>query len=159
LYKKKLKYLEKGIQIFIFVKMKKFYIIVILIAASVFVLAQDSIISSFTAKSDGQNVTLEWRTSDEGNISHFEIERAPLNKTFKYLATEKAHGFSSSYVFTDDNVFNKEDGNTTQSNHNFMYRIKIVKKDQKYIYSNNVNVVLNISDIQKTWGMIKEMFR
>ena len=153
------KNLEKDAEIYIFVLMKKLYIILLLIAATVIVFAQDTIISSFTAKSDGKDVTLEWRTSNETNISHFEIERAPINKPFKYLSTEKAHGFASTYTFTDDNVFNKEDGSSTQSNHNFMYRIKIVKKDQQYSYSNNVNVVHNISGIQKTWGMIKEMFR
>ena len=151
--------MEKDVEIYIFVLMKKIHIILLLIAATVIVFAQNSIISSFTAKSDGKDVTLEWRTSDETNISHFEIERAPINKPFKYLSTEKAHGFASTYTFTDDNVFNKEDGNSTQSNHNFMYRIKIVKKNQQYSYSNNVNVVHNISGIQKTWGMIKEMFR
>lgn len=140
--------------------MRKVFYIFFVIAATVILLAQDGLLSSFTAKSDGSNVTLEWATTTESAISHFEIERAPINTPFKYLSTEKAHGFPSSYSFRDDNVFSKEDGvGSTQSNNNFMYRIKIVKKDNKYEYSNNVNVVHNISGIQKTWGMIKEMFR
>ena len=93
---------------------------------------KNTILSSFTAKSDGKNVTLQWTTTNEASISHFEIERAPIGKTFKYLGMEKVHGFASSYTFTDDNVFNKEDGtNHSLSSNNFMYRLKIVKKDNK----------------------------
>jgi hypothetical protein len=140
--------------------MKKRYIILLVLATTMFVFAQNTILSSFTAKSDGKNVTLQWTTTNEASISHFEIERAPIGKTFKYLGMEKVHGFASSYTFTDDNVFNKEDGtNHSLSSNNFMYRLKIVKKDNQFEYSNNINVVHNISGIQKTWGMIKEMFR
>jgi hypothetical protein len=131
-----------------------------LFAMTVLIYAQNSVLSSFTAKSDGKNVTLQWTTTDEANISYFEVERAAIGKSFKYLGTEKVHGFASSYTFTDDNVFNKEDGsNHGLSSNNFMYRLKIVKRDNKFEYSNNINVVHNISGIQKTWGMIKEMFR
>lgn len=139
----------------------KFYILTVLvIVATVALMAQESIINSFTARSDGKNVTLEWKTSIESNVSHFEIERAPVNGTFKYLDTEKANGYPSNYSYKDDNVFKKEDGSDVAiTSNNFLYRIKIVKKDYKYEYSNNVNVVHNISGIQKTWGMIKEMFR
>jgi multidrug efflux pump subunit AcrB len=139
--------------------MKRIYIILLLLFATVIVFAQNTILSSFTAKSDGKDVTLQWNTTDESDISHFEIERAALKSTFKYLATEKAHGYASSYTFTDDNVFNKEDGQDHTLSSNFMYRIKIVHKNNKFEYSNYVNVVHNISGIQKTWGMIKEMFR
>ncbi len=140
--------------------MKKRYIILLLFAFTFLAIAQNTILSSFTAKSDNKNVTLRWSTRDEANISHFEIERAYINGSFKYLSMEKAHGFASSYSFTDDNVFNKKDaqGHTLSSN-NFMYRIKIIKKNNKFEYSDNVSVVHKISSIQKTWGMIKEMFR
>jgi len=131
-----------------------------LIITTVALIAQESIINSFTARSDGKNVTLEWKTSTEPNVSHFEIERAPVNGTFKYLDTEKSNGYASNYTYKDDNVFKKEDGSDVSiTSNSFLYRIKIVKKDYKFEYSNNVNVVHNVSGIQKTWGMIKEMFR
>jgi len=142
------------------VSMRKGYIILFIIATTIIVFAQDTILSSFTAKSDGINVTLRWSTKEEAGISHFEIERSVDNKTFKYLGTKKSHGFASTYTFTDDNVFNKEDSpDHNLSSNSFIYRIKIVKKDNRYDYSNTVNVVHKISGIQKTWGMIKEMFR
>ena len=50
-------------------------------------------------------------------------------------------------------------GDKVLSKNNFAYRIKILKKDNSIAYSNNVNVVHSLSGIQKTWGMIKEMFR
>lgn len=132
----------------------------IIILGTAVLFAQDMIFSSLTANSDGKNVIIEWRTVSESTISYFEVERASQNQTFKYISTEKAHGYASSYSFKDDNVFMKDDNaDKSISSNNYSYRIKIVKKDNRYEYSNQVNVVHNISGIQKTWGMIKEMFR
>lgn len=139
--------------------MKKLISILIIVTAVGLLFAQDYLLESFTASSDGRNVTLDWKSSNESNVSGFDIERSGNNTDFKYIWTEKAHGYSSSYSFKDDNIFMKDDVNKTQSKNNYTYRIKINKKDNTYLYSNNVNVVHSVSGIQKTWGMIKEMFR
>jgi hypothetical protein len=138
--------------------MKKILIILTLTIATVFLFAQDMIFSSVTANSDGKNVVVEWKTITENSISHFEIERAAPNQSFVYLGTEKARGYASSYSYKDDNVFLKDDKQSIAAN-SYTYRIKMIKKDNKHEYSNQVNVVHNLSGIQKTWGMIKEMFR
>lgn len=146
-------------QINIFVLMKKIISILIIVTAISVLFAQDYLLESFTANSDGRNVVLDWKSSNEANVSGYEIERSSGNSDFKYIWTEKAHGYASVYSFKDDNIFMKDDVNKVQGKNNFSYRIKILKKDNSIAYSNNVNVVHSLSGIQKTWGMIKEMFR
>lgn len=137
---------------------KKIYIILVLVSVG-YLFAQSVLLDSFQASSDGKDVSLDWRSSNESNIAYFELERGPVNQPFKYIATEKAKGYTASYNYKDDNVFMKNDADTKLQNSNYSYRIKIVKKDNSFEYSNTVNVVHKVSGIQKTWGMIKEIFR
>jgi hypothetical protein len=114
----------------------------------------------FTARSDGKVITLEWKSIDESYISGFEIDRAGSNHIFAKISDMDAKGYSASYKYVDEDAFMKAgDNNNTQSNNIFYYQLKIIKKDNTALYSNEVNVTHNISGIRRTWGMIKEMFR
>ncbi|TAL68431.1 MAG: hypothetical protein EPN82_10580 [Bacteroidetes bacterium] len=132
-------------------------LLILFTTASLF--AVDSLFEFFKANSDGKNITIEWKSTDESTVSRYELERTNTGNNYVYLATQMAKGSYFSYKYVDEDAFMK-DGNTgTQSRNIYFYRIKIVKKDNSISYSNSVTVTHNISGIRRTWGMIKEMFR
>ncbi|MDX5435662.1 MAG: putative Ig domain-containing protein, partial [Pontibacter sp.] len=79
------------------------------------------------------SVLLSWETMVEAGLSHFEVERAPDMETFEKLGEVEAAGNSNnqlSYNFTDPDPL-PEKG---------YYRLKIVKEDGKFTYSNIIMV-------------------
>lgn len=116
-------------------------------------------LDSFNAKSDGKNITIEWKSADESSVSRYELERTNSANNFTYLTSQDAKGSNYSYRYVDEEAFMKDDNTGTQSKNIYTYRLKIVKKDNSISYSDNVTVTHNISGIRRTWGMIKEMFR
>ena len=139
--------------------MKKIIFLISFVVLLSLAFAQSSLLDSFTATSNGSDVTLDWRSSNESNISSFDIERAPDTQQFKYLGTVKSRGYANSYNYKDDNAFMKGNGsnNITTSN-KFSYRLKIIHKDNSFEYTNNVMVIHNVSGFKKTWGMLKAIF-
>jgi hypothetical protein len=104
-------------------------------------------IISFTAQKKGNNdVLVEWKTTSEQNISHFEIEVAKgdinfQNNNFEKIGQVVSPGNSNSersYSFTDN-----EAGKLAIR----YYRLKIVYKDSTFIYS-PVRPVIFDDDIQ-----------
>ncbi|TPE43064.1 LamG-like jellyroll fold domain-containing protein [Pontibacter mangrovi] len=78
-------------------------------------------------------VLLTWETMAEAGLSHFEVERAPDTEQFEKLGDVAAAGNSNTplvYNFTDIDPL-PEAG---------YYRLKIVKEDGKYTYSNIIKV-------------------
>ncbi|OKL38397.1 hypothetical protein A3841_06660 [Pontibacter flavimaris] len=78
-------------------------------------------------------VQLAWETAAEANLSHFEVERAPDMETFEKLGDVAAAGNSNvplSYTFTDVDPLSGIG----------YYRLKIVKLDGKYTYSNIISI-------------------
>ncbi len=106
----------------------------------------------FSARSEYGNVKLEWKTADETNVREFVVERKTLHGNYISLGTITPKGDNSLYSFIDENVFKTTD-------YLFVYRIKIVDRDSKYTFSKEVTVTHNISDVKRTWGSIKAMFR
>ena len=133
--------------------------ILVILFCSTLLFAGDNILDYFTARSDGKVITLEWKSTDETYISGFEIDRAGSSHIFSKISDMDAKGYSASYKYIDEDAFMKSGDNNTQSNNIFYYQLKIIKKDNSALYSNEVNVTHNISGIRRTWGMIKEMFR
>jgi len=139
--------------------MKKIiYLISFVILLSFVLFAQSSLLDSFTANSDGSDVTLEWRSGNESNVSSYDIERASDNQQFKYLGSIKSKGYANTYSYKDDNAFMKDGSEKITTGNKFSYRLKIIKKDNSYEYTNNVLVVHNVSGFKKTWGMLKAIF-
>ena len=140
--------------------MKIRYIILFIVLSTSLLIAGDNILEYFTAKSDGKSITLEWKTLNETQFKFFEIERSASNLVFSKIATVDPKGSNSMYNYSDENVYYKQGDNPTPlSNSIYIYRIKIVKNDDSYNYTNNVPVTHNVSSFRRTWGMIKEMFR
>lgn len=85
---------------------------------------------NFSGESKNNNNYLNWQTTNEKNISHFEIERSLDGVSFAKIGQIKSNNRETTainkYVFTDYNV---------EENTNFYYRLKQVGNNDKYQYS------------------------
>lgn len=106
----------------------------------------------FHARTEGENVKLEWKTGDEVNLKNFVIERKTQQTSYVELAYINPKGSNSFYTYIDESVYKT-------NNYVFTYRLKIVDQDQKVSYSQEVSVSPSPSDVKRTWGSIKAMFR
>lgn len=110
-------------------------------------------IEYFHARSESDDVRLEWQTSEETNLQKFVIERKTPQSSFTEIASVSPKGNNSNYVFTDQNAYKTNDMV-------FVYRLKIVDNNDQVTYSADVTVSHSISSVAKrTWGSIKAMFR
>ncbi len=110
-------------------------------------------IEYFHARSESDNVRLEWQTSEETNLQKFVIERKTPQSSFTEIASVSPKGNNSNYIFTDQNAYKTNDMV-------FVYRLKIVDNNDQVTYSADVTVTHSISSVAKrTWGSIKAMFR
>lgn len=95
-------------------------------------------LTSFTATTKFNQVSLNWQTANEVNNYGFEIERmSSQNTNWDEIGFVKGHGNSSSpkvYSFKD----------TPDGGGKFKYRLKQIDTDGKYQYSNEVEAVLEI---------------
>ncbi len=108
---------------------------------------------SFNASSDGNNITLRWVSEDEGGLSKFVIERkAGVNGSFMLLAELPPRGNNSSYQYVDDSAFRVSESI-------YKYQIKIVYTNGSIAYYGPITVSHNPSEVRRTWGSIKAMFR
>lgn len=103
------------------------------------------------ASHDGGHVVLQWQSTDESNVSRYDIERKDgADGVFRYLDKKSPEGNGSVYVFDDFSAFR-----TTGSF--YQYRVTA--------YFNNGNppvpyyTQLTVSSVRRTWGSIKAMFR
>lgn len=118
---------------------------------------------SFEANKAGNNTAgLQWRTAQEINVSHFELERSADGKTFSRLAVIQALNTQGTHRY----AYNDRDPVT---GHNF-YRLKMVDIDGRMEYSNIVrlafdnNLVLSVLPVPaqntitvKTSGQFKQL--
>lgn len=110
-------------------------------------------IEYFHARSESDNVRLEWQTSEETNLQKFVIERKTPQSSFTEVASVSPKGNNSNYIYTDQNAYKTNDMI-------FVYRLKIVDNNNQVTYSADVTVTHSISSVAKrTWGSIKAMFR
>jgi len=117
-------------------------------------------LDSFRASSNGKSIVVEWKSSTENGIAFYDLERATPKQAFKKIASFEPRGSSNSYSYTDDEVFMKGDGgDNLQAKSTYQYRLKVIYRDNSSEYTNIVYVAHNVSGVQRTWGMIKEMFR
>lgn len=125
-------------------------IVTFLIVATVYAGAY---IEYFHARSESDDVRLEWQTSEETNLQNFIVERKTPQSSYAEIASVQPKGNNSYYSFTDQNAYKTNDMV-------FVYRLKIVDNNNQVTYSADVTVTHSISSIAKrTWGSIKAMFR
>lgn len=132
--------------------MKKGIIIlfsIVVVAAAVFA---GSFLDYFQGRSEGEDVRLEWQTSEEVNLKHFAIERKTPQNPYIELVTIEPKGSNSYYYYLDEAAYKTEDLV-------FIYQLKIVDNDGSISYSAEVTVSHNVSGVKRTWGSIKAMFR
>jgi len=110
-------------------------------------------IEYFHARSESDDVKLEWQTGEETNLQNFVIERKTPQSSYTEIGSISPKGDNSYYTFTDQNAYKTNDMV-------FVYRLKIVDNSSVATYSADVTVSHSISSVYKrTWGSIKAMFR
>jgi uncharacterized delta-60 repeat protein len=77
-------------------------------------------------KCNNTNVCLTWKTSNEQNVSHFEIERSTDAVNYNVIGTVNAGG----------NYYSYQDNQPNWSNKNLYYRIKQIDRDGRNKRSN-----------------------
>ena len=109
----------------------------------------------FTGKNDADSILLEWKTGNEDNLNHFEIERSASEpNNYVNVGSVTAIGSNSYYYFRDNTTF----GNPPMAPI-FYYRLKLVDNNNGYVYSQTITVTHVISSVRDTWGSIKAIFR
>lgn len=101
----------------------------------------------------GDHARVEWRTGQEINFQKFVVERSPDGVSFFPVGQIEARGSFSEYTFTDVSPLDVD------SERMFFYRLRMLNSDGTFSHSQTMEVVLNFSAVQQTWGSIKAMFR
>ena len=87
----------------------------------------------FNGKLNGSKVDLDWKTSSENGSSHFDVERSTDALNFSFLTKVNAKGFSNTatkYAAVD----------LAPAKGMNYYRLKMIDKDGKYVYSKIIAV-------------------
>ncbi len=135
-----------------------------MLIASAVLIARQVKLDKFDASSNGTDITVKWQAFDESGVASYEIERSIATPSaFKKITSKKAEGSGHLYTYIDRDAYlkdkSKKDGNPVLQDNVYSYRLKIIFDDDSYTYSNQVNVTHKTSNIRRTWGMIKEMFK
>ena len=131
----------------------KYFTFVCLLVSIASTLVAGAFLDFFSAHSDGNNITVEWKTRVESSLNLFEVQRkAGTNGEYTTLEQIQPKGSYSYYSFTDRSAYKTTDNVYT-------YRLKIVDEQSLPSYSNEVVVSHNVSSVKRTWGSIKAMFR
>lgn len=85
---------------------------------------------SFSGSKQINDALLQWKTANEINVSHFEVQRSNDGQTFTSLGNVAAG--SSFYSFTDANTFSSR----TMA----FYRLKSIDTDGRFTYSNIIKL-------------------
>ncbi|MCK4893508.1 MAG: hypothetical protein KAT07_06050 [Calditrichia bacterium] len=130
--------------------MKILYSTLVLLAmvASLFA---NAVIVEWTADPEQSKIILQWKTSQEEDVTKFVIERSTDNSHFSDIGDVTARGPGFQYHF--------EDNNLGMTNSIFYYRLRIVNEDGTFQHSETIFSIPNISSISRSWGSIKALFR
>jgi hypothetical protein len=122
----------------------------ILLSFVVFVFA-NAVIVEWKAEPEQSKIVLQWKTSQEENVTKFVVERSTDNAHFSDIGEVTARGPGFQYHFEDENL--------GMTNSLFFYRLRIVNENGTFQYSESLQVIPNISSISRSWGSIKALFR
>ncbi|MEK7671256.1 MAG: hypothetical protein AAB344_03455 [Bacteroidota bacterium] len=109
---------------------------------------------SLSASSDGAYITIRWMSEDESGVAKFVLERkAGINGSFMPLTELLPRGNNSLYQYVDDTAFRVSESI-------YKYQVKVVfSNGQAPVYYGPITVSHKTSDVRRTWGSIKAMFR
>lgn len=110
-------------------------------------------IFDFAVKSDGENIKVEWRTTEESNLQYFAIERRPGNSSdFHEITKIYPKGSNSYYSYTDQSAYKPTDSF-------YSYRLAIYENNGTVSHIEPQGISHSVSGVKRTWGSIKAMFR
>jgi hypothetical protein len=134
--------------------MKRFALILPIIALfSSLVFAGAIKENSLTGSSDGNAIVIRWLSEDESGVARFEIERkAGLTGSFFPLSVISPKGNNSAYEYLDESAFRSAE-------RVYQYRVKVIFTDGTSVDYGPITVSHQTSDVRRTWGSIKAMFR
>jgi len=95
---------------------------------------------SFSAASEGRNVTLNWSTATELNNSGFEVQRSTDNVSFETVAFIAGHGTSTeknNYSYTDENLLPSV----------YYYKLRQLDFNGSFSFSSVVEIELDIPSV------------
>lgn len=109
---------------------------------------------SLSGRSDGNTITIRWLSEDETGVLRYVLERkAGANGMFMQLAEIQPKGNNESYQYIDDTAFRVLESI-------YQYRLKVLFIDGSApMYYGPITVSHRTSDVRRTWGSIKAMFR
>lgn len=123
----------------------------LLLLVAVTFLFADAVIVEWNAEPEQSMIVLQWKTSQEENVTTFVIERSTDNNHFSDIGDVPAKGPGFQYRFEDDKL--------GMTNSIFYYRLRIVNGDGSFQYTDTIWSIPNISSISRSWGSIKALFR
>ncbi|NIJ54970.1 choice-of-anchor Q domain-containing protein [Dyadobacter arcticus] len=86
---------------------------------------------SFEVETEGATALLEWRTSEEYDVSHYEVERSLGSVSgFKVIGKIEARNEPGSYKFVDSEL-----AQLLNRNVDVFYRLRVIDQDRSYTYS------------------------
>ncbi|MDP4198582.1 MAG: hypothetical protein Q8922_00400 [Bacteroidota bacterium] len=144
--------------------MRRLLFIGIFAAITAFGFDVAGLVDSFTARPDGDGITLDWRSEVESGVKNYTIERCDVRSAndFQEAGQVQPSGSYSSYRFHDGHLsiapIAGQTGSAKPLADAYKYRIRINLTDGELSYSQTINVTKPSSGVRRTWGMIKEMF-
>lgn len=127
-------------------------LLLVLLALCASTLVAGAFLDYFRGNSNGDSITLEWKTRTESNVRTYEVQRKTANGgDFVTIGSLDPKGSNSQYQFVDRGAY-KNTGNV------YIYRLRIVD-DGMTSFSNEISVSHNATSVKRTWGSIKAMFR
>ncbi len=132
--------------------MRRFILSLALLLLSGTLLYADNIFVECSAVPSKNQVKITWVTQNEEGINYFAVLRSTNDAHYIELARLNPKGAGSQYEFTDKNIMFKDISV-------YFYKIRAVDKNGKPLDETSLIVHPSISDIYRTWGAIKAMFR
>lgn len=109
---------------------------------------------TLSAHSDGSYITIRWVSEDETNVARYVLERkAGVNGTFMTLTEIQPRGNNATYQYVDETAFR-----ATESIYKYQIKVLFTTGQPPAVYG-PITVSHKTSDVRKTWGSIKQMFR
>lgn len=135
------------------IKISAILITVILISTVVFAVSNVNI-TRFEGYSDGENIILEWETSQEKNLEYFSVERKAANGNFVEIAKVEPEP-DQFYEYVDENVYK-----STSSIYIYNLKVKLIGESLQDASSiKQISVTHDVTGVKRTWGSIKALFR
>jgi hypothetical protein len=125
----------------------------VLLLASLTVFAGQIRDGSLSASSNGEVILVRWLSDDETGVVSYEIERrSGVSGQFFLLTTIAPRGNNQPYEYVDHSAFNIMESI-------YQYQVKVVLASGSPVYYGPITVRHYVSNVRRTWGSIKAMFR